>query len=74
VATLRSVDDIAHDPPVESYGALQELRDRWRKAEARVERFTANTLLWREAREEADAARRTFERGLVTLSKETRPE
>jgi hypothetical protein len=49
---------------------LQELRKRWRKAEARVKLFTPNTLLWREAREEADAARRAYAQRLRTLSVE----
>jgi hypothetical protein len=39
-----------------------------------VELFTPNTLLWREAREEADAARRTFERGSRSLSRDETPE
>jgi hypothetical protein len=47
---------------------LQELRRRWRKAESRAEMFAAQTLLWMEAREEADAARRAYEQRLLTLS------
>ena len=50
----------------------QELRDRWRKAEARTELFERNSLMWREAREEADVARRAYERRLRTLSKRER--
>jgi hypothetical protein len=46
-----------------------ELREQWRKAEARTELFERNSLLWREAREEADVARRAYERRLRTLSK-----
>jgi hypothetical protein len=68
------VGDIAADPPVESYSALQELRDRWRKAVARAELFTPKTLLWMEAREEADAARSAYERGLRSSSRDERPE
>lgn len=44
------------------------------KAEARVELFTRHSLMWMEAREEAYAARRAYERRLRTLSKEERPE
>jgi hypothetical protein len=47
--------------------ALLELRERWRKAEARVDLFTPNTMLWQQAREDADAARRACEQGLRTL-------
>jgi hypothetical protein len=53
---------------------LQELRERWRKAEARVELFTRHSLMWMEAREEADVARRAYERRLHTMSKDDRPE
>jgi hypothetical protein len=52
----------------------QELRDRWRKAEARTELFERNSLMWREAREEADTARRAYEGRLRTLSKRERSE
>lgn len=44
------------------------------KAGARVELFTRNSLMWMEAREEADAARRAYERRLHTMSKEEGPE
>src|SRR5258705_3024031 len=52
----------------------RELRDRWRKAEARTELFGRSSLIWREAREEADAARRAYEQRLRTLSKKERSE
>ena len=52
----------------------QELRDRSRKAEARTELFERNSLMWGAAREEADAARRAYERRLRTLSKRDRSE
>jgi hypothetical protein len=56
-------------------GALtQELRERWRKAEARVDLFTPNTMLWRQAREDADDARRAYERRLRSLSKKPLPD
>ena len=53
---------------------LHELGGRWHKAGAPVELFTRNSLVWMEAREEADAARRAYERRLHTMSKEERPE
>jgi hypothetical protein len=44
-------------PPAEP--TTHELRDAWQKAERRVSRFTPHSLLWVEARDEADTARRT---------------
>ena len=52
----------------------QELRKQWRKAEARTELFERNSQMWREAREEADVARRAYEGRLRTLLKTERSE
>jgi hypothetical protein len=48
-----------------------DLREAWRRAEARVARFAPHSLLWMAARDEADAARRTYEKRLRKLSRQT---
>jgi hypothetical protein len=52
----------------------QELLEQWRRAEARTELFTPRSLMWMAAREKADAARRSYEQRLGTLSKRERSE
>jgi hypothetical protein len=52
----------------------QELREQWRQAEARTELFKPHSLMWMAAREEADGARRAYERRLRALSKRDRSE
>jgi hypothetical protein len=54
-------------PPADP--TTHELRDAWQKAERRVSMFTPHSLLWVEARDEADTARRTYGQRLRTLSK-----
>lgn len=57
---------------MEDAATSQELREDWRKAEERTELFTPHSLMWMEAREEANAARRVYMVRLRMLSKRAR--
>lgn len=48
---------------------VHDLRDAWQKAEVRVARFRPNSLLWSEAKAEADEARRAYEQRMRQLSR-----
>jgi hypothetical protein len=54
--------------PTSDEEATSALCEAWRMAEARVNPYAPHSLLWVAAREEANVARRTYERRLRLLS------